>query len=104
MSQVAEQSDPQMGNIAVQGGGAHGVFGWGVLDALIEGGWIREEQRRRLRYIDIRSIRHDEANSRLGVASKSNIDWTFLTELCDLGRATTFAWAELRAYRLALLG
>jgi NTE family protein len=30
-------------NLALQGGGAHGAFGWGVLDALIEDGRIAFE-------------------------------------------------------------
>jgi len=27
-------------NLALQGGGAHGAFAWGVLDKLLEDGWL----------------------------------------------------------------
>jgi len=61
---------------------------------LIEGGWLKDEHLHKLRYIYIHSIRDDDAMSRLGVASKLNTDWAFLTGLRDLGRSTTFAWLK----------
>jgi len=33
-------SEPRLLNLALQGGGAHGAFTWGVLDALLEDGRI----------------------------------------------------------------
>ncbi|RMX07797.1 patatin-like phospholipase family protein [Corticibacter populi] len=35
---MAQPQKPQTINLALQGGGAHGAFTWGVLDALLEGG------------------------------------------------------------------
>lgn len=40
----------------------------------------------------IHSIRSDETMTRLGVSSKLNADWGFLTELRDAGRARADAW------------
>src|SRR5215468_1137197 len=33
---MAEASSPKLINLALQGGGAHGAFSWGVLDRLLE--------------------------------------------------------------------
>src|ERR1700731_2611829 len=33
--------DPILVDLALQGGGSHGAFTWGVLDRLIEGPWLR---------------------------------------------------------------
>ena len=30
------QADPKLINLAIQGGGSHGAFAWGVLDRLLE--------------------------------------------------------------------
>ncbi|WP_448950402.1 patatin-like phospholipase family protein [Labrys neptuniae] len=38
MSQAPESFAPKPVNLALQGGGAHGAFTWGVLDALLEDG------------------------------------------------------------------
>ena len=35
------QRQPPAINLALQGGGAHGAFTWGVLDALLEDGRLR---------------------------------------------------------------
>jgi NTE family protein len=40
---VAEPSIPKKVNLALQGGGAHGAFVWGVLDALLEDGRLAIE-------------------------------------------------------------
>ena len=45
-----------------------------------------------LRKILIHSIFADDVMSRLGVASKYNASWRFLTRLRDLGRASAEAW------------
>jgi NTE family protein len=33
--------DPILVDVALQGGGAHGAFTWGVLDRLLEEDWLR---------------------------------------------------------------
>jgi NTE family protein len=33
--------DPLLVDLALQGGGAHGAFTWGVLDRLLEEPWLR---------------------------------------------------------------
>jgi NTE family protein len=45
-----------------------------------------------LRKILIHSIFADDVTSRLGVASKYNASWRFLTRLRDVGRASAEAW------------
>lgn len=35
--------DPILLDLALQGGGAHGAFTWGVLDRLLEEPWLRIE-------------------------------------------------------------
>ena len=35
------QSDPVLIDLALQGGGSHGAFTWGVLDRLLEENWLR---------------------------------------------------------------
>jgi NTE family protein len=37
---AASQPHPKVSNLALQGGGAHGAFTWGVLDALLEDGRV----------------------------------------------------------------
>jgi hypothetical protein len=59
-------------NLALQGGGAHGAFAWGVLDRLLE---------------DERMVMQ-----KLSVMSKLNADWEFLTHLRDDGRAFAGRW------------
>ncbi|HEY5299933.1 MAG TPA: patatin-like phospholipase family protein, partial [Acetobacteraceae bacterium] len=34
---------PQLIDLALQGGGSHGAFTWGVLDRLLEESWLRIE-------------------------------------------------------------
>jgi NTE family protein len=36
-----EQRRPLLVDLALQGGGAHGAFTWGVLDRLLEESWLR---------------------------------------------------------------
>ena len=40
---AASGKSPKMVNVALQGGGAHGAFTWGVLDSLLEDGRINFE-------------------------------------------------------------
>src|SRR5215469_13710053 len=38
---VTPSQDPILVDLALQGGGAHGAFTWGVLDRLLEEPWLR---------------------------------------------------------------
>ncbi len=40
---ASARAEPRTANLALQGGGSHGAFTWGVLDALLEDGRIRFE-------------------------------------------------------------
>src|SRR5215470_14089138 len=40
---VGDERPPQLIDLALQGGGAHGAFTWGVLDRLLEESWLRIE-------------------------------------------------------------
>jgi NTE family protein len=40
---AAAQREPVLVDLALQGGGSHGAFTWGVLDRLLEESWIRIE-------------------------------------------------------------
>lgn len=58
---------------------------------LIDSGKVKEGEMKRML---IHSIRADEFMADLGVSSKLNSDWTFLTHLCDMGRQTAQGWLE----------
>ena len=38
---VGEARDPVLVDLALQGGGSHGAFTWGVLDRLMDEPWLR---------------------------------------------------------------
>jgi len=38
---VSHNRDPLLIDLALQGGGAHGAFTWGVLDRLLEEAWLQ---------------------------------------------------------------
>ncbi len=61
---------------------------------LLEEGWLKEEYRSRLKHVLVHSIHADGGLSDLGVSSKLNCDWAFLTHLRDLGRDTAANWLE----------
>ena len=42
-SAVLRRNDPKLINMALQGGGAHGAFGWGVMDKFLEDGRVEIE-------------------------------------------------------------
>jgi len=42
-SSAGSKHDPVLVDLALQGGGAHGAFTWGVLDRLLEESWLRME-------------------------------------------------------------
>lgn len=64
----------------------------GFVHKLLDDGWLKDEYRDRLRDIRIHSIRSDEALVDLSIASKFNVEWAFLTELKQRGRAIADAW------------
>ena len=49
-------------DLALQGGGAHGAFTWGVLDRLLEESWLKIDG-------DLRHLgwRHERRGSRAGI-------------------------------------
>jgi NTE family protein len=59
---------------------------------IMDGDWIKDEHKHKLRYIYMHSIRNDETMAGLPEASKSNTRWSFLTGLRDRGRATAEQW------------
>jgi NTE family protein len=59
---------------------------------IMDGDWIKDEHKHKLRYIFMHSIRNDEAMASLTPASKSNTKWSFLTGLRDNGRKTAEHW------------
>jgi NTE family protein len=59
---------------------------------LIDEGWIKDEFKKRLKYVLIHGIRADNALSDLSVSSKFANDWNFLTMLRDRGRASAGQW------------
>ena len=66
----------------------------GFVQKLLDDGWIKDEYRDRLRNVRIHSIRSDKALTDLSIASKFNVDWAFLTELKERGRAIAEEWLE----------
>jgi hypothetical protein len=73
-------NDTKQLNLALQGGGAHGAYAWGVLDRLFE-----------------ETVDAEEPLGRLGVSSKLNADWDFRQSLFQIGRgkATAFLGQHL---------
>lgn len=79
---TARKRPPVPVDVALQGGGSHGAFTWGVLDRLLEAGWI-----------DIEGISGTSAGAMnaavladLGESSKMIAEWAFLCQLRDEGR------------------
>ena len=54
--------------------------------------WLKDKYKDRLRNMLIHAIRADKVLADFSVASKFNTDWTFLTNLRDLGRAEGKNW------------
>jgi len=77
-------------DLALQGGGSHGAFTWGVLDRLLEESWLRIDgisgtsagAMNAVVLVDGSSTAIDE----LGASSKFNAKWDFLTLLKVEGR------------------
>jgi NTE family protein len=62
------------------------------VNKLLDDGWLKDEYQDRLKPVFIHSIRADQALADASVASKFNLDWSFLTALRDRGRQTAAAW------------
>ena len=60
---------------------------------LIDGGQLDDKQFRLMR---VHGIAADDVMCGLGVASKLNADWDFLTELRDVGRERAQAWLDAK--------
>jgi len=61
---------------------------------LIDNDMLKEEYADRFKNVLVHSIRSDEAMADLGVRSKFNTGWNFLTKLRDRGRDTAEQWLE----------
>jgi NTE family protein len=61
---------------------------------LLDEEWLKPEYRDRLKKILIHSIRADTALEDLSVASKFDLNWGFLRDLQERGRAEAKAWLE----------
>ena len=61
---------------------------------LIEEGWLKERFRSKLKNVLIHSVRADKVLSDLSVASKLALDWPFLTDLFERGRAAGALWLD----------
>jgi NTE family protein len=64
------------------------------VNKLIEEDWLKDEHKSKLKHLKIHSIRPDSGLSELGVTSKLNSDWEFLTYLRDFGRDSTEEWLK----------
>jgi NTE family protein len=59
---------------------------------IMDGDWIKDEHKHKLRFIFMHSIRDDATMASLPAASKGNTKWSFLTGLRDRGRTTAEHW------------
>lgn len=59
---------------------------------LLDDGMIKDEYRDRFKHVLIHSVRADQALKNMSVATKFCMDWGFLTELRDRGRAAADDW------------
>lgn len=64
----------------------------GFVHKLLDHGWLKDEFRDRLKNVRMHSIRSDTALEDLSVASKFNVEWTFLIDLKERGRAIAEQW------------
>lgn len=61
---------------------------------MVADGWLKDEYRDQLRNMRMHAIRADRDLGHLGISSKLDPDWGFLTRLRDLGRARAAEWLE----------
>ncbi len=98
-------------SLALQGGGAHGAFTWGVLDRLLNEERISKEaldrrwftvgqSDRRLKRINLHLIEDDVLMRKLRPSSRLNTRLDFLTMLRDRGRARAKKWLRANFGRL----
>lgn len=66
----------------------------GFVQKLLNDDWLKDEYRDRLRNIRIHSIRSDDAIEDLNVASKYDIDRSFLSDLKARGRSAAESWLQ----------
>ena len=88
MRKTAKPSNPKTLNLALQGGGSHGAFTWGVLDRLVE------EER-----LDIEGISGTSAGAMLAIAYASGHK---IPEIVAQSRATRFK--DFGNWKLSWLG
>lgn len=62
---------------------------------LLDGGWLKDEFRDKLKYMFMHSISADNTLADLSVASKASSDWEFLLMLKNRGRAKAEEWISL---------
>lgn len=61
---------------------------------LVETDMLKDEYKHRFKDVLVHSIRADKEMQKLNVASKFDSDWTFLTDLKELGRKTMDKWLK----------
>jgi NTE family protein len=61
---------------------------------ILDQNWIKDEHKKKFKYVLMHSIRADVAMSDLSVTSKLSSDWEFLTMLRDRGRAYATDWLK----------
>jgi NTE family protein len=61
---------------------------------LVDEDWLRPEMRDKLSRVHVHAIRSDDVMSAFSVASKFDTDWSFLTQLRDLGRQAAELWLD----------
>src|SRR5215468_3659394 len=92
-------SDQKPVNLALQGGGAHGAFAWGVLDKLLEDGRLTIDAMSAtsagamnavVAAYGLSSGGRDGAREKLEL----NPDWDFLCRLRDSGRTKAAEWLD----------
>jgi len=59
---------------------------------LLEKDQLKDDMRERYKDINVHAIRADQDLGGMGVESKFNTDWAYLTKLRDLGRAAARRW------------
>lgn len=61
---------------------------------LVQEHWLKDEYHNKIRDVYVHSIHSDNALDDLGVATKFDISWPFLTGLRDRGRAVAQEWCK----------
>ena len=61
---------------------------------LLDDGWIKDEYANKMKRLYLHAIRADISMQSYSVASKLNVEWTFLNKLFDEGRRQASVWLE----------